>query len=47
VGYQFGRFSVPGRKIGDMPSRVIADASEHVGNAGLWIETVELGDFDQ
>jgi hypothetical protein len=31
-----------------MPSRVAAaDASEHVGQVDLWIESVELGGFDQ
>ena len=30
-----------------MPGRVIGDAGEHIGDVELWIETVELGAFDQ
>ena len=38
---------VPGQEFGDAPRRVVGNAGEHVGEIVLWIETVELGAFDQ
>ena len=38
---------VPGQEFGDAPCRVICDTCEYVGEIVLWIETVELGAFDQ
>src|SRR5215207_9980389 len=42
-----GGLPVPGKKIGDMPGRVIGDAGEQVGEIKLRVEVVEFGAFDQ
>ena len=41
------RLPVPGQEFGDAPGRVVGNASEHVGEVMLCVETVELGAFDQ
>ena len=38
---------VPGQEFGDAARRVISNAGEHIGEVVLWIETAELGAFDQ
>ena len=43
----FERLPVPGQEFGDAPGRVVGNASEHVGEVMLCVETVELGAFDQ
>ena len=38
---------VPGQEFGNAARRMVRNAGEHVGEIVLWIETVELGAFDQ